>query len=529
MGINTLTALLVEDNDSIREQTLKILKRTPFKEIYTAKDGEEGLNLYYKYQPDIVLSDHYIPKMNGLDMSEKIKEDNQDIPIILITAAEQVNILERAINIGIDGYIFKPVRVKKLLHLIDKLSKRALLHKHLKNQHKLLEEYKGAIDASASVTKTDPTGVITYVNDSFCYMSGYEKEELIGKRHNIVKHPDTSVEIYKNMWGTITNKQVWKGRIKNLKKNHEVYYEYAVIVPILDEDDEIVEYIALTQDITDLYLHEQYLKERINEEINKNTKLLKEREEEHIREEKFSTIGKMAAGITHEINTPLTYIKGNLEIMFQDIASLSDDIKQKAYLQDDIKTILNGVNRIASIVESMREMASKSTELPKPTNVYSCLMTALTLSSNKAKQISKIYVQDELFTLDLNKNRYTFNAVLQKQRIEQLFIIIINNALDALNVIEDFDSRALMITLYEQDEYIVVKFKDTGGGISEEILPKIFDPFQSNKEEGGIGIGLNVAKRIIDDHGGKIIPSNWENGAIFEVYLPKIRKEIEEY
>ena len=114
------------------------------------------------------------------------------------------------------------------------------------------------------------------------------------------------------------------------------------------------------------------------------------------------------------------------------------------------------------------------------------------------------------------------------QRIEQVFIIIINNALDALKMIDDFEQRSLQITFDETDKDVIIRFKDTGGGINKEILPKIFDPFQSNKEEGGIGIGLNVAKRIIDDHGGKIVPSNHENGALFEVYLPKIPKEVEE-
>ncbi|MBU0633318.1 response regulator [bacterium] len=520
MELNSLTALLVEDNELIKEQTLKILDLLHFKEIYTAKNGEEGLAIYRKKHPDIILSDYYMPMMNGLDMSEKIKEHNQEVPIILLTAMEQTDILERAINIGIDGYIFKPVKIQKLLDLIDKLSKRVLLQKHLKNKHKLLEEYKGAIDASASVTKTDIDGVITYVNDSFCYMSGYDKEELIGKKHNIVKHPDTSKETYKNMWNTITKKQVWKGRIRNLKKNGETYYEYSVIVPIVNEDDEIVEYIALRQDITDLYLQEEYLKQRVKEELDKNTKLLKEREEENIREETFSTIGKMAAGITHEINTPLTYVKGNLEMMIQDIAHLDDGIKQKKYLEDDIKIILSGINRISSIVESMREMASKSTEMPKPTNIFACLVTALTLSCNKAKQIAKVYIQDEPFQLGVNKNKYNFIATVQKQRIEQVFIIIINNALDSLKLLDDFESRFLRITIENQEEYIVIKFQDSGKGIDKEILPKIFDPFQSNKEEGGMGIGLNVAKRIIDDHGGKIIASNQKNGALFEVYLP---------
>lgn len=350
-------------------------------------------------------------------------------------------------------------------------------------------------------------------------MSGYTQKELIGQKHSIVKHPDTTPEMYLDMWNTITNKKVWQGRIKNLKKNGDTYYEYSVIVPIINENDEIEEYIALRQDITDLFYQEEYLKKRIEEEVDKNLQLHKEKEEALLLEEKFSTIGKMAAGITHEINTPLTYIRGNLEFMIQDIEALDDTIKQKSYLKEDSQTLLNGINRIASIVESMREMASQTKELPELHNIYALLITALTLSHNKAKFISNIKLEGELFKIGTDKNRYHFSVNVQKQRIEQVFIIIINNALDVLKLTKDFDSRLFEITLENTDEYLLIKFKDNGGGIDEDMLPKIFDPFQSNKEEGGMGIGLNVAKRIIDDHGGKIIPSNVDGGALFEVYL----------
>ena len=523
MSLN-LTALLVEHDEATRLHILNLLQPLYFQEIYIAKNGGEGVVLYQTYHPDIILTNYNIPGLNGLDMSVKIKEDNSQVPIIFITEIDQANILQDAINIGIDAYIFQPIKVEQFLDVINRVSKQVLLQRHLKNKHKLLEEYKRAIDASAAVTKTDTNGVITYVNDAFCYLSGYSQEELVGKRHNLVRHPDTPDEVYRNMWGTITSKQVWKGRIKNVKKTGETYYEYSVIVPILNEEDEIVEYIAIRQDITDLYLQEEYLKKRIQEEIEKNTALHKQHEEQSIREEKFATIGKMAAGITHEINTPLTYIKGNLEIMLADLDAIDDSIKQKSFLKEDIQTVLEGVDRIASIVESMREMAAQAKEPARETNIYACLITALTLSNNKAKQITKIYLQNELFDIGLKKDRFSFNACVQKQRIEQMFIIIINNALDALKRIDDFEARTLFIEVSELKEDIVVRFKDTGTGIDEAILPHIFDPFQSDKEEGGMGIGLNVAKRIVDDHGGKIVPSNYENGAIFDVYIPKTFK-----
>lgn len=521
MNLHEVSILFVEDEESSRDEISYFLKKQFFKNVYIASNGKEGYEQYLLHKPDLILTDLTMPVINGLEMSEKIKSKNPHIPILLITSHFEKEVTEKALDIGIDGYLFKPISFERLRKLLHKYSGRILLERNLTNKMKLLKEYKGAIDVSAAVTKTDLNGVITYVNDSFCKMSGYKREELIGKKHSIVKHPETPKPIYLDMWKTITNKKVWQGRIKNLKKNGDTYYEYSVIVPIIDEDEKIVEYISLRQDITDLFYQEQYLKQRVQEEVEKNLQLHKKREEENLLEAKFSTIGRMAAGITHEINTPLTYIRGNIELMIQDINSLDKEIKQKNYLLEDSKTILDGVNRIASIVESMREMASQTKELPKPSNVYASLITALTLSYNKAKQISQIKIQNEIFEIGMNKEKFNYTAYIQKQRIEQVLVIIINNALDSLKHIDNFDERLLEITIADEDNCVVVRIKDNGGGIDKKILPKIFDPFESSKDEGGMGIGLNVAKRIIDDHGGKIVPSNHENGALFEVYLPK--------
>ena len=515
-----ISILFVEDNEKIRTEISKFLKQCNFKNLHVANNGQLGLEIYKEHKPDIILTDLRMPVMDGLEMSAKIKAIKEDTPIILITSLFEKHVTEAAVDIGIDAYFFKPISTQRLKILLDKYTERILQQRKFLNEHKILEEYKGAIDVSAAVTKTDRAGVITYVNEAFCQMSGYAKNELINKKHNIVRHPDTPQAVYFDMWKTITNKQVWQGRIQNLKKNGETYYEYSVIVPILNEENEVQEYISLRQDITDLFHQEQYLKNRINEEVEKNLQLHKEKEEVRLLEEKFSTIGKMAAGITHEINTPLTFIKGTLEFILQDIDALDDSIEQKSYLKDDSKTILNGVNRIASIVESMREMASQTKETPQPCNIYASLITALTLAYNKAKFISNITIEGEKFFIGMDKDKYSFVSSVQRQRIEQVFIIIVNNAMDALKVTHNFDTRLFEINIQNKGTDILITFKDNAGGITEDILPKIFDPFQSSKEEGGMGIGLNVAKRIIDDHNGKIIPSNIDGGALFEVYLP---------
>jgi len=121
-----------------------------------------------------------------------------------------------------------------------------------KKAEKTLIEYKKALDASAYVSKSDLNGVITYVNDALCNISGYTKKELIGRPHKIFRSLDTPKETYENMWQTIKNKKIWKGSMKNVKKDGTPFYSNQTIIPIVDNNDIIIEYISSRYDTTEL-------------------------------------------------------------------------------------------------------------------------------------------------------------------------------------------------------------------------------------------------------------------------------------
>jgi PAS domain S-box-containing protein len=134
-----------------------------------------------------------------------------------------------------------------------------LKNKALLISESLLSEYKRAVDLSAIVSKSDSKGVITYVNDEFCKISGYSKEELIGKPHSIIRHPEMSPKIFKELWHTILQKRVWKGIIKNLNKDGSAYYVNSTIIPMVNEDKEISQFISIRTDVTDLILKEEQI------------------------------------------------------------------------------------------------------------------------------------------------------------------------------------------------------------------------------------------------------------------------------
>jgi len=125
-----------------------------------------------------------------------------------------------------------------------------------------LDGYKTAIDNSSIVSKTDLKGIITYVNKMFCDVSGYTKKELIGRSHNIVRHPDMPKKAFKEMWQTIQAKKIWKGVIKNKAKNGDAYIVDATVLPILNRDGEIIEYVAVRHNITELEKNKEEIKKQ---------------------------------------------------------------------------------------------------------------------------------------------------------------------------------------------------------------------------------------------------------------------------
>jgi PAS domain S-box-containing protein len=135
--------------------------------------------------------------------------------------------------------------------------------KHLRSEV-LLEQYKKIVDITALVSKTDLHGKITYANDSFVALSGYSRKELIGASHNIIRAPEMAKENFKNMWAMIQQGKIWQGKITNKKKNDERYTVNSTIIPLKNEYGNIIEYMAIRFDITELEAYRELLEHRLS-------------------------------------------------------------------------------------------------------------------------------------------------------------------------------------------------------------------------------------------------------------------------
>lgn len=244
---------------------------------------------------------------------------------------------------------------------------------------------------------------------------------------------------------------------------------------------------------------------------------------------KLAYIGQLSASITHEINTPLTYIKGNLELMKMDVEDFSKDTVFKNNLLETIETMEGGIKRISSIIETMRQTTGVSANDIVRTNIYETLIYSMRMVYARSKHITPLYINQAPFTLELDKNSELFYTMVSAQRMEQVWIIIINNALDELEKSDiEFKERFIKTEISKTNDRITILFKDNGGGIKKDIIDKIFDSFVSTKKgssSAGMGLGLNIAKTIVDSNGGSIEVYNENDGAVFKIEFDCLQRE----
>jgi PAS domain S-box-containing protein len=264
--------LYVEDDSQSAESVANVLKEfaDPF---YFAVDGFEGLEMFKKYRPKIVISDIQMPKMNGLEMLKAIKEIDPRVVIYLTTAYSDEKYTIPAIELRVNGFFLKPLNLTKLVEDLALINNQLELRAKYNETKKLLEQYQMAIDSVMIVSKTDKRGNFTYVNDNFCEISGYAKKELIGSSHEILRHPATQSGVFKTLWHEIQMGKIWQGTLQKRKKDGSSFYVKSMIVPLTHDDAQIYEYIAIMWDVSQQVEQERELekfrlKERF-EHINK--------------------------------------------------------------------------------------------------------------------------------------------------------------------------------------------------------------------------------------------------------------------
>ncbi len=378
-------------------------------------------------------------------------------------------------------------QVNKLIeYLGNKDKKTNSLIDTLEDSNKSLEEYQKAVDASAIISKFDKNGIITYVNDKYLESSGYEEIELTGKQYNYIKHNSMEDEFFDNLWKTISNKTIWTGEIKNYNKKHGEYYTSSIIVPILDSNEDILEYLSFSIDITE---HIHSLQKAREAEASKSVFL---------------------ATMSHEIRTPLNGILGFAKLL--ENAKLPK--KEEGYVEiinSSAKSLLGVINDILDI----SKIESGKFELERRRfNPFKEFEPAIELFVAKANEKDI----DILFYIDPKLPSAIIGDPL---KIKQVLSNLIGNAIKFTPKNGDIAIRIELAHKSDSKAMILFSIKDSGIGIPEEKQKTIFDPFSQadssvTRQFGGTGLGLSISSNIISLMGSKIeLDSKVDHGSEF--------------
>ena len=332
-----------------------------------------------------------------------------------------------------------------------------------------------AVDqAEEAIMITDLEGAIQYVNPAF------EQDQ----------------EFYRNLWNTITQGKVWKGRFVNKCKDGAVYREDATISPVRDRSGNIVNFVAVKRDVTqELSLQKQLLQAQ-----------------------KMEAIGTLTGGIAHDFNNLLTVIMGFCELL---LAEKEQDDPQYT----DVQKIFHAAKNGADLVQRLLMFSRKAEPKPVPMNLNKQIVEVEKLLRRAIPKMVDV-------KLELSADLPEVKA--DPSQIEQVLMNLAINARDAMPDIGQLTLRTSIVTLDEEycrpyveanpGEYVLLEVSDTGHGMDKKTVGRIFEPFFTTKEIGrGTGLGLAMVYGIVKQHNGHItVYSRVGKGTTFRVYLPPV-------
>jgi PAS domain S-box-containing protein len=355
--------------------------------------------------------------------------------------------------------------------------------------------------ADEAVVITDTEATIQYVSPAFEHITGYTREEVIGKKPRFLHSGKQTKAFYNEMWNSLLRGETWCGRFTNKKKDESLYTEEATISPVHNSAGETINYIAVKRDIT----HEIELETQLRQA------------------QKMEAVGQLAGGIAHDFNNLLQVILGYGDMA---IAELNDDDPASASIEEIRKAGLRAKTLVSQMLAFSRRQVLEMKDLDL-NEVIADLM----------KMIHRVI--GEHITLNAIAGDHLGIVRADQGQIEQILMNLCVNARDAMpeagtitiktdNVLND--KEFCKANSWETPgPYVLLSVTDTGCGMDEKTVDKIFEPFFTSKGVGkGTGLGLSTVYGLVQQHKGEIqVFSEVGKGTQFKIYLPIIQKPVE--
>lgn len=375
-----------------------------------------------------------------------------------------------------------------------------------------LEQQKFALDQHAIVAITDPKGTITYANDKFVQISGYSRSELLGQNHRLLNSGHHPKQFFTEMYQTISQGQVWRAEVCNRAKGGQLYWVDTTVVPFVDENGNVIEYIAIRAEITarkkaeeELIVYREYLQELVSARTAEAERARHEAERANQSKSEF------LANMSHELRTPMHAILAFARLGREKLAAADVPVNK---LRDYFEHINRSGERLIVLINDLLDL-SKLEAGKMLLDMHEHDLSALVRGVADEFDLSS---KEKGISINLESIPPNLRIECDGNKIGQVLRNLLSNAINfspdkgciriCVSDTELPGPRAADLT----HPCVQIRVEDEGIGIPEGELEDIFNPFiQSSKSRsgaGGTGLGLAICREVVELHGGTIHAEN---------------------
>jgi PAS domain S-box-containing protein len=482
-----IRVLFVDDEPNLLAVSRLYLEKEGEMSVKTVNSAADALHLLGKQKFDVIVSDHIMPVMDGLELLKTLRGMGDETPFIIFSGKGREHVILDALNSGADFFIPKggeaEAQYAEMKHKIRVLVKERQTEAALQESE---VRYRGVVeDQTEFICRFRPDGTITFANAAYCRYFGRSYNELIGTRF-LPRIPEEERILVRDYFRSLTAEHPYAVlEHRTIAPDGEIRWTQWNDRAILNEEGRVIEYQSVGRDITDRVKAEEELKRysgHLEEIIEERTRKLKEAE-------RFSAIGETAHMVGHDLRNPLQVILCKIFIGEMMMGQMSPDeraVITKYHLEDMWKTMEDQVLYMNKIILDLQDFA-RPLELKYSQFPLRALMEEVTVTIDFPDEISRMIDIDPGFEIEAD-------PLLFRRIISNLLM----NAIQAIS-----GPGTITVSAYRNSTDDVIEIQDTGAGMDEAELRKVFSPLYTTKPKG-TGLGLNVSKRLVEKHGGTL-------------------------